>query len=197
VSLRSPIEGQVLRLLQQSAAVVTAGTPLLEIGDARDLEIVVDLLSADAVRVAPGQPVIVEGWGGAAPLAGRVRVVEPFGFTKVSALGIEEQRVNVIVDLTSPPADWERLAHGYQVDARIVVSAAEAAVQVPLTALFRDGEAWALFADDGGRARLRHVEIGRRNGAAAEILSGLAEGERVVLHPSARVEDGVRIAERG
>jgi HlyD family secretion protein len=197
IALRSPVDGRVLRILQQSAAVLAAGTPIAEVGDPRDLEIVVDLLSADAVRVAAGQRVIIEGWGGYAPLAGRVRVVEPFGFTKVSALGIEEQRVNVVIDLVSPVAEWERLAHGYQVDVRIVLSEGSDVLQVPLTALFRDGETWALFVAERGRARIRHVELGRRNGVSAEIVAGVAKGERVVLHPSERVREGVRIAARG
>jgi HlyD family secretion protein len=196
VRLLAPVTGRVLRIVQQSEGVVTAGAPLVEIGDPRDLEIVVDLLSADAVRVEPGQRVIIDGWGGDRPLAGRVRLVEPFGFTKVSALGIEEQRVNVIVDLTSPVDDWRRLAHGYQIDARIVLVEDPSALKVPLTALFRDGGAWAVFVDDGGRARLRRVDVGRRNGTSAEILEGLAEGEVVVLHPSNRIADGVRIAAR-
>ncbi len=196
ISLRSPVDGQVLRILQQSAAVVGAGTPLAEVGDPRALEIVADLLSADAVRVESGQAVIVENWGGAYPLAGRVRVVEPFGTTKVSALGIEEQRVNVVIDLTSPRAEWERLAHGYQVDVRIVLSADPAALVVPLTALVRDGDAWAVFVVEGGRARARHVGLGPRNGVAVEIVDGLAEGHTVIVHPSDRVQDGVRVSAR-
>jgi HlyD family secretion protein len=197
ITLRSPVDGRVLRILQQSAAVLAAGTPIAEVGDPRDLEIVVELLSADAVRVAAGQRVIIERWGGDTPLAGRVRVVEPFGFTKVSALGIEEQRVNVVIDLVSPAAEWERLAHGYQVDVRIVLSEGGDVLQVPLTALFRDGETWAVFVAERGRARIRHVELGRRNGVSAEIVEGVAKGERVVLHPSERVREGVRIAARG
>jgi HlyD family secretion protein len=197
IALRAPVDGEVLRVLQQSEAVVAASTPLVEIGNPRDLEIAVDLLSADAVRVQPGQRVIIEGWGGDAPLAGRVRLVEPFGFTKVSALGIEEQRVNVIIDLTSPREQWARLAHGYQVDARIVLAEHEAMLKVALTALFRDGAQWAVFVEEQGRARLRHVTLGPRNGMEAGIDAGLAAGERVVLHPSDRVADGVRIARRG
>jgi HlyD family secretion protein len=196
VALRSPVDGRLLRILQQSEGVVTAGTPVVEVGDPRDLEIVVDLLSADAVRVEPGQAVIIDGWGGDRPLAGRVRLVEPFAFTKVSALGIEEQRVNVVIDLVSPAAEWERLAHGYQVDVQIVLSAQQGVLKVPLTALFRDGDAWAVFVAAGRRAELRHVQIGARNGVEAEIREGLAEGERIVLHPSDRVLDGVRIAGR-
>jgi HlyD family secretion protein len=194
IALRSPVDGRVLRILQQSAAVVAAGTPLAEVGDPRALEIVAGLLSADAVRVEPGQAVIVDNWGGERPLAGRVRVVEPFGTTKVSALGIEEQRVDVVIDLTSPPAEWERLAHGYQVDVHIVLSQNPQALVVPLTSLVRDGEAWAVLVVERGRARLRRVELGQRNGVAVEITSGLAEGETVIVHPSNRVSDGVRVS---
>lgn len=196
VSIRSPVNGRVLRVRQQSEAVVAAGAPLIDIGDPRDLEIVVDLLSADAVKVEPGQRVIIERWGGDAPLAGRVRVVEPFGFTKISALGIEEQRVNVIVDLTSPEHEWQRLAHGYQVDVRIVLWEDDDTLVLPLLALFRDGSDWTVFVDSNGRAEVRKVDVGRRNSLDAEVLGGLQPGERVVLHPSDRVSAGVRIAER-
>jgi len=196
VAIRAPVDGQVLRILQQSEAVVGAGEPLLEIGNPRDLEIVVDLLSADAVKVEAGQRVIIERWGGDAPLEGRVRLVEPFGFTKISALGIEEQRVNVIIDLTSPEDQWRKLAHGYQVDVRIVLWEEPDALTVPLLALFRDGGDWAVFVESGGRAELRVVQIGRRNSLETEVLGGLEAGERVVLHPSDRVRHGVRIGER-
>ena len=197
IALRSPVDGRILQLLQQSEGVVAASTPLVQIGDPRNLEIAVDLLSADAVKVQPGQRVIIDDWGGEVPLAGRVRLVEPFGFTKVSALGIEEQRVNVIIDLTSPRDQWTRLAHGFQVEARIVLAERDNVLKLPLTALFRDGEQWAVFVEAGGRARLRHVGLGQRNGTDAEITSGVSAGERIVLHPSDRVGDGVRIAPRG
>ena len=197
ITIRSPVHGRVLRILQQSEAVVTAGTPLVEIGNPRDLEIVVDLLSPDAVRVEPGQRVIIERWGGDAPLAGRVRLVEPFGFTKISALGIEEQRVNVVIDLTSDESDWQRLAHGYQVDVRIVLWESDDTLVLPLLALFRDGADWSVFVESDGRAELRKVEIGRRNSLDAEVLDGIEAGERVVLYPGERVSAGVRIAERG
>ncbi|MBT8099780.1 MAG: HlyD family efflux transporter periplasmic adaptor subunit [Gammaproteobacteria bacterium] len=197
ISIRSPVTGQVLRIQQQSEAVVAAGAPLIEIGDPRDLEIVVDLLSADAVKVEPGQRVIIERWGGDAPLAGRVRLVEPFGFTKISALGIEEQRVNVVIDLTSDEHEWQRLAHGYQVDVGIVLSETDDTLVLPLLALFRVGPDWSVFVESNGRAELRKVEIGRRNSLDAEVLGGLEAGERVVLHPSDRVRAGVRITERG
>jgi HlyD family secretion protein len=196
VALRSPVTGRILRVLQESEGVVAAGTPVVEIGDPRDLEIVVDLLSADAVKVEEGLRVIIEGWGGDKSLEGRVQLIEPFGFTKVSALGIEEQRVNVVIELTSPMEDWSRLAHGYQVDVRIVLSAGQDVLTLPLTALFRDGDSWAVFVESGGRAELRRVEIGRRNGVSAEVVGGVAPGERVVLHPSDRVVNGARIAAR-
>jgi len=196
VIVRSPVDGQVLRLLQQSESVVEAGSPIVEIGDSRDLEVVVDLLSTDAVRVEPGQRVIIERWGGDAELEGRVRLVEPFGFTKISALGIEEQRVNVIIDLVSDEEKWRKLAHGYQVDVRIVLWEDEASLRVPLLALFRDEDGWAVFVEAEGRAQLRRVEIGRRNTLHAELLGGIEPGERVILHPSDRVRSGVRIADR-
>lgn len=193
----SPVSGSVLRILRESEGVVQSGTPLVEVGDPDDLEIVVDLLSADAVRVEPGQRVIIEAWGGAAPLDGRVRRVEPFGFTKVSALGIEEQRVNVIVDITSPRETWPRLGHGYRVEPRIVLWESDDVLRVPLSALFRHEQRWAVFVAEGGRARLRPVEIGQGNGLEAEVVSGLEAGERVIAHPGDRVAPGVRVAERG
>jgi HlyD family secretion protein len=197
LELVAPVTGQVLRVLRKSAGVVAAAEPLLEIGDPQDLEIVADLLSTDAVRAAPGQRVLIEDWGGPQPLEGIVRRVEPFGFTKVSALGIEEQRVNVIIDITSAPDAWARLGHGYQVEVRVVLWAGDDVVSVPLTSLFRDGEQWAVFVAADGNAELRHVELGQRNGIAAEIVAGLNAGEQVILHPSDRVVDGVRIAPRG
>jgi len=197
IALRSPVNGEILQLLEQSEGVVEASMPLVEVGDPRDLEVVVDLLSSDAVRVSPGQRVIIDNWGGDRALEGRVRLVEPFGFTKVSALGIEEQRVNVIVDITSPRDEWVRLAHGYQVDARIVLAEHENALKVPLTALFRDGDDWAVFVAVGGRAARRDVTLGARNGIDAEVTEGLAEDDRVILHPSDRVADGVRVTPRG
>lgn len=196
VSIRAPVNGRVLRIVQQSEAVVAAGAPLVEIGNPRDLEIVVDLLSSDAVRAESGQRVIIEQWGGETALEGRVRLVEPFGFTKISALGIEEQRVNVIIDLTSPESEWERLAHGYQVDVRIVLWEEDDVPVLPLLALFRDGNNWAVFLDSEGRAELRHVTIGRRNSLEAEVLDGVEAGEKVVLHPSDRVRAGVRVERR-
>jgi HlyD family secretion protein len=196
VALRSPVDGYVLRLPQQSEGVVEAGTLVIEVGDPRDLEIAVDLLSSDAVKVQAGQRVIIDGWGGDHPLEGRVRLVEPFGFTKVSALGIEEQRVNVIVDIMSPRDEWTRLAHGYQVDARIVLAERRDVLKVPLTALFREGPEWAVFTVERGRARLVRVTLGDSNGIETEIAAGLTENASVVLHPSDRVRDGGRVVPR-
>ena len=196
VSVRAPRGGRVLRIVNDSERIVSAGDLLVEIGDPADLEIVVDFLSTDAVQIESGQRVRIERSGLDRTIEGRVRHVEPYGFTKVSALGIEEQRVNVIIDFTSPREQWEKLGHGYQVEARVVLWEAADVLTVPLTALFRDGERWALFVDDGGRAQLRHVEIGHRNSIDVEIKDGVAAGEKVVLHPSDRVVDGVRIAAR-
>ena len=196
VTVVAPTSGSVLRVLAESESVVAAGTPLLEIGDPRDLEIVVDLLSTDAVQVQPSASVIIEHWGGPTALEGRVRLVEPFGFTKVSALGIEEQRVNVIIDLVDPPQARRELGHGFRVETRIVVWQAPDVPQVPVSALFRTGDDWTVFAESDGRARLRTVELGRRNDLTAEVVAGLVAGERVVTHPSDKVADGVRILGR-
>jgi HlyD family secretion protein len=196
VPIRAPVSGRILRVLHESEGVVRAGEPLIEIGDPRDLEIVVDLLSEDAVRTEAGQAVLIDDWGGGAVLSGRVRRIEPYGFTKISALGIEEQRVNVIIDLIDPPERWRRLGHGYRVEARIVLWEDPAALKVPYTALFRDGEQWAVFVEADGRAQQRQVQLGRHNGLEAEIRDGLQEGEEVVLYLSDRILDGMRIKAR-
>ncbi|MFO7276754.1 MAG: HlyD family efflux transporter periplasmic adaptor subunit [Pseudomonadota bacterium] len=197
IRVYSPVSGTVLRINSRSERVVTPGELLVEVGDPRRLEIVVDLLSEDAVRVRAGQRAIIEGWGGEEPLEGTVRRVEPFGFMRVSALGIEEQRVNVIIDITSPRERWQRLGHGYRVVPSIVLWEAQDVLLVPLSALFRQGESWAVFVAENGRAKLRTVEIGQQNGLVAEVRSGLEPGERVVLHPGDRVTDGTRITPRG
>jgi HlyD family secretion protein len=196
VSVYSPVSGQVLRIVNESEGVVASGTPLVEVGNPGLLEVVVDLLSADAVRVHSGQRVVIEAWGGDQPLDGVVERVEPFGFTKVSALGIEEQRVNVVIDITSPRERWERLGHGYRVEPRIVLWESPDVLRVPLSALFRQGDRWAVFVERAGRAELREVEIGQGNGLHAEARAGLEAGERVVLHPADRVSPGARLAER-
>ena len=193
VSIRAPVSGRILHLIQESEQVVEAGTPLVEIGDPVDLEIKVDLLSSDAVNVKEGDRVIIEGWGGPKALIGRVRRVEPSGFTKVSALGIEEQRVNVIIDFVGDPDEREGLAHGYRVDAKIVVWSGADVLTVPLGALFRDGGEWAVFVVEDGSARLTRVEIGRNGTFDAEVLGGLEAGAMVILHPSDRIQDGVAV----
>lgn len=196
IPIRAPVSGQVLRVLHKSEGVVEAGQPLLEVGNPGDLEIVADFLSADAVRIEAGQRAIIEEWGGDGPLAARVRRVEPYGFTKVSALGIEEQRVNVVLDFTDPRERWQRLGHGFQVEVRVVLWQDEAALKVPLTALFRNGGGWAVFVVEGGRARLRPVIVGQRTDLEAQIISGLEEGETVIRYPNDNVEPGTRIAAR-
>lgn len=195
IEVYSPVDGKILRVIQESEAVVPAGTWLVELGDPTDLEVVVDLLSGDAVRVKPGADVTIEDWGGVS-LSGRVRRVEPYAFTKVSALGIEEQRVNVLIDFTDPPEKWQGLGHGYRVDARILDWRGDDVLKLPLGALFRDAEHWAVFVATDGVAHLRHVEIDHSNGRMAEVTGGLEAGDAVILHPSDRVADGVRIVAR-
>lgn len=196
IPVRAPVDGRVLKRMQQSEAILAAGTPLLEIGNPANLEIVTDLLSADAVKANVGDEVIIEDWGGPAALQGVVRRIEPFGFTKVSALGIEEQRVNVIIDFVSPHEDWRSLGHGYRVQTRIVTLRRENVPKVPVSALFRTGADWTVFAVEDGRARLRVVKLGGRNTLEAEIAEGLRDGDRVIMHPSDKVRDGVAVEAR-
>jgi HlyD family secretion protein len=190
VEVRAPVEGRVLRVLQESERIVTAGTPLVEIGQPSDLEIVVDVLSTDAVRIRPGAPVRIVEWGGQGELTAAVRRVEPSAFTKVSALGVEEQRVNVVADLREPAAG---LGDGFRVEARIQVWEGSDLVLVPASALFRAGEHWAVFVVEAGVARRREVEVGERGEVAAEIRGNLLEGETVILHPSDQLADGARV----
>lgn len=194
--IKSPVSGRVLRVMHESGAPVTAGTALLEVGDPSDLEIEVDVLSADAVRIPARARVILERWGGDEPLKGEVRLVKPSGFTKISALGVEEQRVNVIADLLDPVEKRPSLGDGYRVEARIVVWEGHGVVAVPLGAAFRHDDGWAVFVVKDGRAELRPVTIGHRNQSMAEVIAGVSEGEEVVLHPSDKVRDGVRVTAR-
>ncbi|MEJ2121530.1 MAG: HlyD family efflux transporter periplasmic adaptor subunit [Alphaproteobacteria bacterium] len=196
VIVRSPVSGDVLRIFHKSAGVVRAGEQLIEVGDPRKIEIVVDLLSSDAVRVRAGQRVIIDSWGGDKPLAGKVLRVEPIGKTKVSALGIEEQRVDVVIDFTGPPKLWQELGHGFRVETRIVLWEADKVLKVPLSALFRVGDRWAVFVAADARARRRFVRIGRRTALEAEVVDGLKLREQVVVHPSDRITDGVRVVQR-
>jgi HlyD family secretion protein len=197
IEVRSPIDGVVLKIIAESEQVVQPGAPLVEIGNPGDLEIAVDFLSRDAVRIKPGDVARIESWGGDQILNARVERVEPTGFTKVSALGIEEQRVKVILNLLGPETAWMRLGHGYRVIARVVVWHGDDVPQVPLGALFRAGDDWAVFVVSDGRARRRIVKIGERNLHAAQVIGGLVLGEQVVMHPSDRVQDGVRVEPRG
>ena len=197
LEIRSPITGRVLRVVQESSTIVSTGAPLVEIGDTTKLEVEVDVLSTEAVRIARGAKAWLDHWGGDRPLRGVVRVVEPGAFTKVSALGVEEQRVNVIIDFAD--ATDERLASlgdGYRVDARIVVAEAEDVLKVPAAALFRHADGWAVFRIANGRARLQPVTVGPSNDTEAEVREGLAKDDHVVLYPSDRIEDGTRIAAR-
>ncbi len=191
IELRSPIRGRVLRVLEESERVVAPGTPLLELGDPTALEIVVDVLSTDAVKIAPGAVMLIEAWGGADPLHARVRLVEPSGFKKLSALGVEEQRVNVIGDFTDAAVP---LADGYRVEARIVVWEGEGVLTVPSSAIFRRQGEWSVFVTDGGRARRKAIAVGQRSATDVQVLGGLEEGTTVIVHPSDQVDDGTRVA---
>lgn len=193
VDVIAPVNGVVLKRLRESEAVVPVGEPLLEIGDPGSLEIVSDLLSTDAVRVSPGDDVRIEQWGGSNPLIGRVRRVEPSGFMKVSALGVEEQRVNIIVDFVDPPEEAHQLGDGFRVEVRVVVWRDDRTVKVPTGSLFRRGDDWAVFVVENERARLQPVQLGQRNDREGQILKGVTEGHTVVLHPPDTLSDGTRV----
>lgn len=195
-TVAAPVSGLVLKVSQESETVVQPGTPILEIGDPMDLEIVIDVLSTDAVEIHPGAEVAIEHWGGPGALQGRVRRVEPAAFTKISTLGVEEQRVNVLVDVVSPEKDWAGLGDGYQVDARITVFTADDAMIVPSGALFRTGETWTLYVAKDGRAEPRPVTLLRRSGRLAAVTAGVEPGESVIVYPSDRVAPGVRVEAR-
>ena len=194
IPIRAPVDGKVLRVLHESEGVVSPGQPLVEIGNPGDLEIVVDFPSGEAVRIETGQRAIIDGWGGVRPLSAEVHQVEPYGFTKVSALGIEEQRVNVILDITDPPEAWTRLGHGFEVEVAVVLWEEADVLQVPLTALFRSDGGWAVFVVEDGRAVQRPVETDHRTDLAAEITAGLEPGETVIRYPNNAIEEGALIA---
>ena len=194
IQIFSPVDGLVLRRVRESEAVVPAGEPLLEVGDPRELEVVTDYLSNDAVRMRAGQTALIDRWGGDRPLRGRVLRVEPSGFTKISALGVEEQRVNVVLELEEPYQARPSLGDAYRVETRVVVWEQEDQVKVPVGALFRRGADWAVFVVDEGTASERTVEIGERNRQEAQVMGGLEVGDRVVVYPGDSVADGVRVA---
>jgi HlyD family secretion protein len=196
VSVAAPADGVVLKRLRESESVVPPGDPLIEIGDPHRLEIVVDLLSTDAVRVRRGARAIIEQWGGEQQLEARVRRIEPSGFTKISALGVEEQRVNVVLDFVDPAAAFAALGDAYRVEVRIVIWEAAAVLKAPTSALFRQGEKWAVYTVEDGRARRVIVELGHQTGQEAEIVSGVAEGAPVILHPVDTLVDGARVKEK-
>ena len=192
----SPIDGQVLRVLHDQEGVVQPGTPVIEIGDASHLEITIDVLTADAVAIEPGAPVTLERWGGDEPLVGHVQRVEPSAFTRVSSLGVEEQRVNVVVDIDTDHAVWAALGDGYRVEARIQTWHQEDVLQVPSSALFRTDSGWALYRVNGETAERVEVVVGQRAGLTVQILEGLGAGDQVVIHPSDSLVDGSAVARR-
>jgi HlyD family secretion protein len=196
LSVRAPVTARVLKLLRTSEGTVRAGEPMLEIGNPETLEVEVEVLSSAAVKIVPGGRAVLDRWGGT-PLQGSVRVVEPAGFTKVSALGVEEQRVRVIVDLTAPRDTWQRLGDGYRVEASFIVWEGSDVLQVPNSALFRHNNGWAVFAIANERARLLPVKIGQSSGLQAQVLEGLKAGDQVIVHPDDKVRDGVRVELRG
>jgi HlyD family secretion protein len=196
VTVTSPADGVVLKRVRESESIVPAGDPLLEVGDPRQMEIVSDLLSTDAVKVKPHSRAMIDEWGGEHVLDARVRRVEPAGFTKISALGVEEQRVNVVLDFLKPDEKTAALGDAYRVEVRIVIWETPDALKVATSALFRQGEQWAVYVIEEGRARRRLVELGHQTGQEAEVLDGLTEGTRVILHPGDTLFDGARVVER-
>jgi HlyD family secretion protein len=196
LDITSPESGSVLRVTQESETLLTAGSIIMELGDPLDIEIVTDLLSRDAVKIKPGSDVLIDNWGGDQPLKGKVQRIEPFGFTKISALGVEEQRVNVIIDFVDPQTAHARLGHGYRVIVRLVEWSGEKILQVPISALFRDSGIWSVFEMDAGKARLVPVKVGRMNDEHAQILEGLEAGASVILHPSEKIDDGTKVSLR-
>lgn len=193
-NITAPVSGVVLRVVQESETVVQSGAPLLEIGDPRDLEIVTDVLSVDAVEIRPGADVVIEHWGGPGTLSGRVRRIEPAAFTKISTLGVEEQRVNVLIDVLSPREQWAGLGDGYQVDTRITVFTQDDIEIVPAGALFRRGDSWSIYVVDDGRAQLRTVDLVRRSGRSAAVSKGVVQGDPVIVYPNDQINPDVRVS---
>ena len=193
IEVRAPVAGRVLHVFQESERPVTAGTALLDVGDPADLEVVIELLSRDGAAIAPGTPVELDQWGGPKPLQARVRLVEPAAFTKISALGVEEQRVNVVADITTPLAERQTLGDNFRVEARVIVWENARVLKVPVSALFRRGSMWAAYVVRGGKAALVPVSVGPSSGTETQITDGLTEGDEVILYPGDRVADGQRV----
>lgn len=196
LDIRAPVNGYILNVPNQSERPIMTGEPLMEVGDLQSLEVRVDVLSPDAVQIRPGTLTRIMRWGGDSTLDGRVRVVEPAGYTKISALGVEEQRVPVIVDFTSDEKDWNRLGDGYRVVVDFIIWKGDDVLQVPTSSLFRSGKEWALFMTKNGRAQRRIVQVGHQSGLTAEILNGVKTGDNVLTHPDERIENGVRVKPR-
>ncbi|OHC76614.1 MAG: efflux transporter periplasmic adaptor subunit [Rhodoferax sp. RIFCSPLOWO2_12_FULL_60_11] len=194
--VKAPVSGKVLKVLQQSEGIVMAGTPIMELGDPTQLEVVVDILTEDAAQIKPGTAVQLSNWGGPDVLTGQVRLIEPAAFTKVSALGVEEQRVNAIIDITSAPEKWQALGDGFKVDVRVLVQVVENAVMIPVSALFPVGARSGLFVLDKGHARLQEIEVAARNGALAWVKTGLAKDTQVIVYPDTKLKDGDRVKTR-
>ncbi len=193
IEVRANATGRVLHVFQESARAVAQGTPLLEIGDPANLEVIVEMLSRDGAAIAAGAPVSLEQWGGPAALEGRVRLVEPAAFTKYSALGVEEQRVNVVVDITSPRESWLSLGDNFRVEARVITWESNRVLKVPVSGLFRSGNAWAAYVVRGGKAEFVPVQAGKSGGGEMQIESGLAEGDEIILYPGDRIKPGQRV----
>ena len=196
VDVISPVNGAVFRVYRESEGAVNVGDPLMDIGDVGNLEVRVEVLSSDAVKIKKGTDVLFKRWGNDEPLTGKVRLIEPAGFTKISSLGVEEQRVLVIVEITSPRDQWQVLGDGFRMESHFIIWERENILQIPASTLFRSGKDWAVFVAENGRARKRVVEIGQRNGLAAQIISGLQENEKVLAYPDDSISDGTKIKQR-
>ena len=194
--IHSPVDGRLLRVLHKSEGIVPVGTPLVEIGDPTDLEVNIEMLSTNAVKVKVGDQALIKRWGGEQDINAIVRVIEPSGFTKISALGVEEQRVNIILSLTDPIEKWKNLGDAFRVEAAIIIGRAENIITVPLSALFRQNEIWSVFKVVDGMAVLQSVEVGKRNDQKVEIILGLSEGEEIIIHPGNNIEENIKVVRR-
>jgi len=196
ICIHSPVDGRVLRILHKSEGIVPVGTPLVEVGDLKDLEVVIEMLSTNAVKIEVGDNALIKRWGGKQDITARVKVIEPSGFTKISALGVEEQRVNVILSFTDPIEKWQSLGDAFRVEAAIIVARTENTVNIPLSALFRENGQWSVFKVIDGVAQLQAVSIGKQNERLAEVTSGLSTNDLIIIHPSNKITDGVSVEAR-